>query len=212
MPTLYGPVLLGYTDSTDLPTSAQSLQPNYAGGASDGFFFYLYTSQLFAPAAPEISYFGTSGENRITRRDCLVRLLRFYRLDYRAGTCRFTVRAPGRPWRPSRRLFCRLQSGNQTRPANPSAEIAQLILYGVRIFGGSGDDHPSGIATDSFHSGGYFISDETNSPNFPGLTGVSTAAMFSFPSTRLKMPRLFPETPPYRPERLNALSASSFRS
>ncbi|PYS36337.1 MAG: hypothetical protein DMG14_24780, partial [Acidobacteria bacterium] len=66
------PVVLGYTNSTDLPTSSapgtQSIQPNYAGGASDGFFAYFTQSSPGFPGVPAmvISYYGTSGEDRIT--------------------------------------------------------------------------------------------------------------------------------------------------
>jgi hypothetical protein len=76
---IYDNLLLGYTNSTDLPTSVPSLQPKYAGGDADGFFIYLPPSVFLSPgpglnSTPTISYFGTTGDDRITAAGSVVRL------------------------------------------------------------------------------------------------------------------------------------------
>src|SRR5205807_28541 len=55
------------TNSTDLPTSASSGQPEYAGGASDGFIAYFNTGTGVGLGNPLVlSYYGTSADDRIT--------------------------------------------------------------------------------------------------------------------------------------------------
>ena len=76
--TYFGFLLLGHTDSADLPTSLGALQPNYAGGASDGFIVHL-VPQVTGPQSSTVSYYGTDGEDRLTGGTTLL-----------SGICAFT--------------------------------------------------------------------------------------------------------------------------
>lgn len=166
-----GPILFGYTNSQDLPTSPSSLQPNYGGGANDGFFLYFSQSGGFG-FGTTISYLGGPGEDRITAM---------------AGNFGSTVAFTG--WTTGRGFFAGLTTmpvdgpGGGTDGFIVTAEVAgtgtittEFFLASSRYFGGSGDDRPSSIAFSSYlNSYGYYISGETTSADFPGLTGASTA-------------------------------------
>jgi hypothetical protein len=176
-PTSYPyPVLLGYTNSTDLPTSAGSIQPNYAGGPSDGFIIYVGT-QNGQPLGWTVSYYGTAGEDRITASASSF------------NNFGFTGWTTGRGLRTGSTLTGFSQptptqdgtgggvDGFLVTCSAQGGTFAAIFFNAVRYFGGSGDDRPTSIAYSGFSASlGYYIAGETTSPDFPNLTGVSTAA------------------------------------
>jgi hypothetical protein len=175
------PILAGYTNSTDLPTSPDAFQPNYAGGASDGFLIFFGTSsQPYYHLGPVISYYGTPGDDRIT-----------------AGTGPYTSGALT-GWTTSRGLV----SGSWTGTFGTFVAIPPLVQYGsgggvdgfvvnysyspggggvnsfsignVLYFGGSGDDRPATMSASPYNAAsGYIVAGETTSTDFPNLVAAS---------------------------------------
>jgi hypothetical protein len=167
--TIDQPVLVGYTSSTDLPTSTQSLQPNFGGGATDGFLFYIgntgVTNQNGVPVrGPVLSYFGGPGDDRITGG------------TGSSGACAFTGWTTGQIFGGSGVVQDGPGGGVDGFFAGcnvfSTVSLYRLSLTNFRYFGGSGDDRPSSIAS---LGADYYIAGQTNSPDFPNLTGASTA-------------------------------------
>ena len=171
------PVLLGYTNSTDLPTSSSSIQQNYAGGPSDGFIISFGPSGNGQTFGAVVSYYGTAGEDRITASTSSF------------SSCGFTGWTTGR----GLRIGSTLTGSSQPTPTQdgPGGGVdgflvtcsalggtnATIFFNSVRYFGGSGDDRPTSMAYSGYSASlGYYISGETTSPDFPNLTGASTAA------------------------------------
>jgi hypothetical protein len=160
-------LLLGYTTSTDLPTSFGALQKEYAGGASDGFLITWFPGVF--PPSTTVSYFGTSGEDRITGAT-----------ETLFGSCAFTGWTTGRGL-PSNSPS--LAPGSMDSPqgvdgfvipcsgSNTSSSAAVSFSSPI-YFGGSGDDRPSAVAR---RSDGYFVVGETNSSDLPNVAPASTA-------------------------------------
>ncbi len=167
-----GPILFGYTNSTDLPTAAlfgsSVIQANYAGGASDGFIVYPAVDPAFRTSRLAISYYGTSGEDRITgavSSPCALTGWTTGRGLPLGGS--FLIPAPplvqdGPGGAADGFLAACSTSGNLSSPT--------FTITGVKYFGGSGDDRPTAI---SYYLG-YLVAGETSSSDFPNLTDVST--------------------------------------
>ncbi|MBZ5577188.1 MAG: hypothetical protein LAP40_11570 [Acidobacteriia bacterium] len=171
------PVLIGYTNSTDLPTSASSVQPNFAGGASDGFFLYFSRTSTgaFTTINPVISYLGTTGEDRITAGTTAT----FQSLIFLTG---WTTTHGFNPGAVATTMVAGPGGGVDgflvTAVVLPTADRANIqgaYLNSVTYFGGSGDDRPSSIAASADRLNCCLIGGETTSTDFPGLVGASTA-------------------------------------
>src|SRR5271157_1646968 len=166
-------VVVGYTDSQDLPTNATKLryvvnptiwQPNFAGGATDGFFLWISPGAYNTAAEIYLSYIGTPGDDRITG-------ISAWYSDYAlVGTTTGT----GLPGVGAANIFVPTPiQPIQSAPAGGTDGFLMLIggfdidptILAATLFGGSGDDRPLGIW--SSYSSTFHITGETNSPDFP---------------------------------------------
>ena len=168
-------VVVGYTDSQDLPTNVTKFaynatptvwQPNFAGGATDGFFLWI-SPGAYGPYGTNLqiylSYIGTPGDDRITG------IAGTY-YDYAlvgtttgtglpgVGASNWVTPSPIQPI--------------QSAPAGGMDGFVMVIegfdidpvIVGGTLFGGSGDDRPLGIWSNYFN---FYITGDTNSPDFP---------------------------------------------
>ena len=169
MTTSGAPVLFGYTNSRDLPTSPYSQQPNYGGGVTDGFFVYFNVQNYFSFAA--VSYLGATGEARITAGVTyggILALTGWTTTRTLSSVVMGTappLDGPGGGVDGFLATFNVFGSGNGIQQIYPGA---------ARYFGGSGDDKPAAISAPYFNSF-YYIAGETTSADFPGLTPASSA-------------------------------------
>lgn len=165
-PTIH---IVGYTDSPDLATTAGltdqrgnltegfSLQPDYAGGKSDGFVITLRQSaaSFFGPSDFTIfsaTYFGSPGEDRVQG------ILAFRGGSLVLGLAGYSD-APGLPGR----------LGSQAAPKGGKDAFFSTLdvasgIAATTYLGGSGDDEARAVS----FAGGYWIAGETRSPDFPG--------------------------------------------
>jgi hypothetical protein len=182
-------VVGGYTDAADLPTTSTTntsytstvaaWQPEFAGGATDGFLLVIYIAGNGVDSF--LSYIGTPGDDRVTA----VATTGTYVIA--AGT----TNGRGLPYT-SAPLFLGVPQDTAAGVDGfligalsglPSSESLLSTTY----FGGSGDDTP----TAALISGtGYYVAGETSSPDFPAtnalpsaLNGPSDAFVIRFPSS-----------------------------
>ncbi len=151
----------GTTDSRDLPTADGSrvpFQPEYAGGATDGFLATLLDSNL-----PRVTYFGTSGEDRITAAN----------LAFGSSMVVFAGSTNG----------TNLPRGQNTdgRTLNGGfdgflvianwPDVEPLTVAASAYIGGASDDFVTAI--NPFRSeAGIYLAGETRSADFPLLNGA----------------------------------------
>lgn len=154
----------GYTDSTDLPTniSAQfgqpsALQPNYAGGATDGFVL-LINRAANGGAVPQLTYLGGPGDDRINA----------IAIDPNYSTLAIGGDTNGGGL-PSPYVFGAAPAGlaggldGFVMLAYPNLN-QPLYVYSTTYIGGSGDDTISGI---TIRSNICYATGETKSHDFP---------------------------------------------
>ena len=149
-----GLVIVGYTDSKDLPTSLTNAgtiaQPEYGGGASDGFVFVLQPSSFQRQYL--FSYLGGPGDDRITG------------VVWPFGTSPTIVGTTTAPW-------IALPSGMSIfGPLGGIDGFVATVTSGARVFnlayfGGTGDDRALGIARALDFS--FLITGATSSSDFP---------------------------------------------
>ncbi len=171
--------VVGYTDSRDLPTNlstsepyqgAPVWQPNFAGGATDGFVLWVgsqnSSSSRYAPPL-FLSYFGTPGDDRITAISNS-----YFGTNVMVGW----TTGSGFP------VASKLLTG-QTNPAGGvdgfvvqvNFSLNSVIINAMTYLGGSGDDKPLGVfigLVGSFFS--YYVTGETTSGDFPLVNAISS--------------------------------------
>jgi hypothetical protein len=169
-PPPYGNVFVavgGYTNSTDLPTNINSfinnnqtppLQPNYGGGATDGFLLIFNQSSVGNPV-PTLTYIGGPGDDRINA----------IAMDPYSLTLAIVgeTNGGGLPLPPY--VFTPIQAS----PAGgldgfvimaAPLQYEPLRVYSTTYLGGSGDDTALGVA---MVGGVCYVTGETKSPDFP---------------------------------------------
>jgi len=165
------PILYGYTNSTDLPTSPFSVQPDYAGGVSDGFFLYFNLTSGFSMV---VSYYGTSGEDRITGGVAANYSNPIAFTGWTTGRglpigggFSLSRQAPLVEDGPGGGVDGFLASGSLLVNFNGTETI---VLNNVRYFGGSRDDRPASV---TYSPHGYYLAGATSSSDFPNVTASS---------------------------------------
>jgi hypothetical protein len=159
-------VVGGYTNSTDLPTTTNqtyynnqpSLQPEYGGGATDGFLIILTQATTYnGYNLPWVTYIGGPGADRVNA------------LALNSATLAIAGETNGGLPQPS---FG--QPSFQTTPAgglDGFLMLANLIpsqpiqLYATNYLGGSGDDRALSVAINSYYN--FYVTGETKSSDFP---------------------------------------------
>src|SRR5579871_4461757 len=158
--------VVGYADCPDLPTTAitrdgnpLSLQPNYSGGASDGFLLMFFPQVAPTPLAADsisLSYIGGPGDDRVNAVAV-------------SGTVAIagSTTAGGLP-EPSFTSHTGTLAGGLDAFAMlvyPNNSLTTPQLEATTYLGGSEDDTALGIAVSKY----VYVTGETKSPNFPLL-------------------------------------------
>src|SRR5579864_2902639 len=162
LPTL---VVGGYTDSTDLPTTTNqyyngippSLQPQYGGGATDGFLVIINQTNSFPGSAPTVTYIGGPGADRVNAVALSGGALAVAGETDGGGLPQSYFNLPPFQAMPAGGLdgFVMIATVDPSFP---------MQLYSTNYLGGSGDDTVLGVAT---NGDALFVTGETKSPDFP---------------------------------------------
>jgi hypothetical protein len=158
-------VVGGYTDSTDLPTAVNlyrsayqpALQPEYGGGATDGFLVILNPANTGYGYSPWVSYIGGPGADRVNAVALAYNMLAIAGETDGGGLPQSSFNLPGFQATPAGGLDGFVMIG-YVDPSFP------MQLYSTNYLGGSGDDRALGIVTNGYT---YYVTGETKSPDFP---------------------------------------------
>jgi hypothetical protein len=155
----YNVYIGGYTDSTDLPTAAaagwlQGWQPEYAGGATDGFLVAVNVSSSNGVSAG-LTYVGTSGDDRVTAVSLSGTTFGLVGYTTGGGLTLGTTYGPFQA-EPAGGVDGFFMTG--------SFSPTYVNVDGSSYLGGSGDDRPLAIYP---VGSSYYIAGETSSPDLP---------------------------------------------
>jgi hypothetical protein len=167
----------GYTTAKDLPVTSSlgygeyygdiaAWQPEFAGGATDGFLLILYQESLQYPPSEFFTYIGTPRDDRVTAVTT-------------SGAYFAVVGSTDGRGLPSEGAPTFLGV-----PAGAAAGVDGFLItayselpfqeyyYATTYFGGSGDDTPLAVYTSP---NGDYIAGETTSVDFPVANGMASS-------------------------------------